>query len=335
MTIGSRWLVVLLLVCGAMSAQEPQQPVQPTPQSPEAEQPAEPEETPAQSPEAAAMPDLNAPPEYALRIGAGDLLEVKIYDVPEWDSKVRVSNRGVVNLPLVGAIEVAGLTIDEAEDLVAQRYVEGQFLTKPHVSVFVSEYATQGVSVLGEVEKPGVYPVYGPRNLFDVISAAGGVTDKAGKFIDISRRGSLGAPTRIEVNSDGSRAMEGNVPVYPGDTVLVHKAGLVYVVGDVFKPGGFIMENNESLTVLQAIALAQGTNKTAALKKAKLIRRTENGSPVEIPISLDKILAAKAEDMKLQPDDIVFVPYSAGKHVALRSIEAVIQTATGIAVYRR
>jgi polysaccharide export outer membrane protein len=89
------------------------------------------------------------------------------------------------------------------------------------------------------------------------------------------------------------------------------------------------------LTVLQAIALAQGTNKTAAVKKAKLIRRDVNGSPIEIPIALDKILAAKAEDMKLQSDDIVFVPFSAGKHVALRSIEAVIQTATGIAIYRR
>lgn len=332
MSICSRCLIVFLALSGVVFAQEPAQPVDPSavevPESTEADQ------APVHLSGATEAPVV-VEPGYSLRIGAGDLLEVKIYDVPEWDSKVRVSNRGVVNLPLVGAVDVAGLTIDEAEDRIAKHYVDGQFLTKPHISVFVSEYATQGVSVLGEVEKPGVYPVYGPRNLFDVISAAGGVTDKAGKFVDISRRGEPGPPVRVEVSSDGARAMANNIPVYPGDTVLVNKAGLVYVVGDVFKPGGFIMENNESLTVLQAIALAQGTNKTAALKKAKLIRRDPNGSPVELPISLDKILAAKAEDLKLQPDDIVFVPYSAGKHVALRSIEAVIQTATGIAVYRR
>jgi len=127
--------------------------------------------------------------------------------------------------------------------------------------------------------------------------------------------------------------MENNVPVKPGDTIVVSKAGVVYVVGDVRQPGGFVMENGNDITVLKAIALAQGTNPNAGLSAARLIRNTPEG-PKDVPLSLKKILTAKAPDLQLQPDDIVFVPSSAGKGAAKRGAEAILQMATGVAIWR-
>jgi polysaccharide export outer membrane protein len=124
------------------------------------------------------------------------------------------------------------------------------------------------------------------------------------------------------------------VDILPGDTIVVAKAGVVYVVGAVGKPGGFTMDRNEKLTVLQALALAEGSRPDAALNKSKLIRKTEAGSE-EIPIPLGKILASAVPDQKLQPDDILFVPNSAAKGAARRSLEAIVQTATGVIIYRR
>jgi len=124
-----------------------------------------------------------------------------------------------------------------------------------------------------------------------------------------------------------------NVAVGPGDTVVVSKAGMVYVVGDVKEPTGIIMDN-PNLTVLQAIAMAHGTNSTASLKSARLIRKAHS-NPRDVPIPLDAILAAKSPDLELQPDDIVFVPTSTAKTVTRRSLEAILQAATGIAIYGR
>jgi len=127
--------------------------------------------------------------------------------------------------------------------------------------------------------------------------------------------------------------MENNVTVEPGDTILVSKAGVVYVVGDVHLPGGFVMENGNDITVLKAIALAQGTNPNASLNGAKLIRKTPEGSK-EVPLPLKQIFASKAPDPQLQPDDVIFVPSSAGKSAAKRGAEAILQMATGVAIWR-
>jgi polysaccharide export outer membrane protein len=113
---------------------------------------------------------------------------------------------------------------------------------------------------------------------------------------------------------------------------VVSKAGIIYVVGDVAHPSGFIMENNESVTVLQALALAGGNNKFAALDSARLIRRTPEG-PTEVPVKLKKILTAQAPDINMQPEDILFVPQSKGKSTAARTMEAIIQIATGAALH--
>jgi len=270
----------------------------------------------------------------SLKIGGGDLLEIKVYNVPELTDSVRVSGRGDVSLPLVGTVHLDGLTSEQAEKLIEARLKDGGFLRDPHVSVFVKEYVTQGISVMGEVTRPGVYPLLGARRLFDALSAAGGATAKAGKVVSVTHRENPDQPQLVMLSNDPAKSAAGNIEILPGDTIVVSKAGIVYVVGEVEHPGGFVMENNESLTVLQSIALAQGLSKTAALNGSKIIRKTPEGLK-EIQVPLKKILEGKATDVPMQGEDILFVPASAGKNAARRSLEAVVQTATGLAVYRR
>lgn len=267
----------------------------------------------------------------SFRISTGDLLEISVFGVPELNRSSRVNSMGELSLPLVGPVIVANLTVEEAQTKISQAFVEQNYLRDPQVSVQIKEFATQGISVLGEVSKPGTYPLFGPVRLLDAISSAGGLTARAGRKVVISHR-DVTQPATILTLGMTDPAMESNVELIPGDTIVVAKAGIVYVVGNVEKPGGFLMDNNEKLTVLQAIALAQGANKTAALDRAKLIRTTATGRE-EIAIPLSKILAAKSPDLPLSPDDIIFVPNSAGRNVAKRAMDAVIATLPGLAVY--
>lgn len=267
-------------------------------------------------------------------IGNGDLIEITLFGAPDFSRQVRVSDGGEISLPLIGAIKVSGLSVTEAEQLVQRRLVDGGFFNDPQVSIFEREYATQGVSVLGEVQKPGVYPLLGARTLFDVISAAGGTTPKAGKTAIVTHRDRPDQPKTIALPYDEAGLSQGNnIRIAPGDTVVVSKAGIVYVVGDVRQPSGFVMDNPQ-LTVLQLIALAQGANPTASLDHTKLIRKTENGM-TEIPVSVKKIMESKAPDVRLQADDILFVPSSAAKSGTKRGLEAILQAATGVAIYHR
>jgi polysaccharide export outer membrane protein len=271
-------------------------------------------------------------PAAGLIIGAGDLLVVDVYGAPDFNKEVRVADSGNISLPLIGSVQVAGLNVEQAQHLVQSRLAEGGYFTDPQVSVFEKEYATQGISVLGEVQKPGIYPLVGNHVLFDAVSAAGGLTPKAGNTITITHLRNPQESETVILPPNQSFNPSNNVRVFPGDTVAVSKAGIVYVVGDVHMPSGFVMENAR-MTILQAIAMAQGTNPTAKVDKAVLIRKDANG-PQQIPIPLKKILAAKAPDMQLQAEDIVFIPRSEGKAAARRTLDAIVQAATGAAIYR-
>lgn len=291
------------------------------------------QEGPASS-SAAVSPARGEPDEASLdsslRLGPGDLLEFSVYNVPELASKTRVSTNGDVYLPLIDYVHLSGLTLEEAQALLEKRYADGGFLKDPHVNLFVDEYASQGASVLGEVSKPGVYPVLGEQRLFDLISSAGGLTDKAGKSITLTHRNQPDKPIKVALSRNVSDTPESNVPVFPGDTVIVRRADVVYVVGDVGRPSGFLMDGG-SVTVLQAIALAGGTNHTAKLSGAKIIHKGPQGMG-ESPVHLKQILEAKAPDVPMQPDDILFVPTSAGKIVAGRTLEAALQAATAVSI---
>jgi polysaccharide export outer membrane protein len=281
-----------------------------------------------------AIPDQPAPTKETpaeIIIGSGDLVEVSVYGAPEFTKQVRVADSGEISLPLIGTVHVAGLALRQAELLIQQRLKEGGFFADPQVSIFEKEYATQGISVLGEVQKPGIYPLLGSRKLWDAISAAGGVTPKASNKITVTRRGKLEETRTVVLAPNKTFPPESNIDVFPGDTVVVGKAGIIYVVGDVRLPGGFVLENAQ-MTVLQAVAMAQGANVTAKLDNTILIRRS-SGEPEQIPVSLNKIMAAKAPDVNLQADDIVFVPRSAGKAAARRTLDLILQTVSGVAIY--
>jgi polysaccharide export outer membrane protein len=265
-------------------------------------------------------------------VNSGDLLAVSVLGAPDYHYDVRVSSSGDISLPMLGSIRIAGLTTPQAETAIAQALERQGFFNEPQVSVFVKEYSTSGTSVLGEVQRPGIYPLLGHRTLLDALSAAGGTTPRAGKSVTITHRDHPETTETIMLsNSDGQKMA--NVGVLPGDTIVVSKAGVVYVVGDVKEPTGIIMDNPR-FTVLQAIAMAHGTNSTAKMGSAKLIRRVD-GVPHEIPIPLNKILSAKSTDIALQADDIVFVPNSAVKTATSKGLDAALQAATGVAIYGR
>ena len=269
-----------------------------------------------------------------LLIASGDLLEISVYGAPEFDKlQVRVNGNGDAVLPFIGAQHVQGLTAVKAQELISQKLAEGRYFHSPQVIVFVREYSSQGVFVLGEVQKPGVYPLFGTKRLLDIISMAGGLTPKAGNTVTIAHHNTNERPEIVTRGGDVQGSLQGNALLSPGDTVMVSKAGIVYIVGDVHLPGGFVMENGH-MTVLQALSLAQGVNSTAALNKATLIRTTD-GKKEQTQIALKRILTAQAEDPPLQPEDILFVPASLGKSAARRSLEAIVQTATGLAIYGR
>src|SRR5690349_3647861 len=232
-----------------------------------------------------------APP-ASLGIHDGDLLEVGVSGAPEYHYEVRVSPNGDISLPMAGKLVVDGMSTSQAEAALNARLEEKGIFNQPQSSIFVKEYATEGISVLGEVQKPGIYPLMGKRTLFDAISAASGTTDKAGKTVTITHRDHPEAPQTITLSYDETGHAMSNVPVESGDTIVVSKAGMVYVVGDVKDPTGIILDNAH-LTVLQALAMAHGANPTAKLGSAKLIRNTASGTK-EIAVPLDKILSTKS-----------------------------------------
>lgn len=265
-------------------------------------------------------------------IGAGDLLEMSVFDTPEFSGKLRVSNTGDIFLPLVGSLHVAGLKAEEAQNLIRQKLIDGSFLKDPQVTVFIAEYATQNVSVLGEVKNPGIYPAFGSHHLLDYISLAQGLTPLASTRVTVTHTGHSDEPQHVKMTVGATPKPENNPEILPGDTIFVERTGVIYVIGDVARPGGFPMDHDEQLTILQAVALAQGTNPTAAKGSAKLIRTTSAGRQ-QLPVNLKKILTAKATDLAMQDNDILFVPSSAAKN-AMKDIENAMPTAAAASIYR-
>jgi polysaccharide export outer membrane protein len=265
-------------------------------------------------------------------IGNGDLIEMSVFDTPELSGKLRVSNTGEVALPLVGRLQVAGMKAEDAASLIRQKFVDGGYLRDPQVTVFIAEYATQNVSVAGEVKNPGIYPAFGSHHLLDYLSAAQGLTPLAGTAITITHAGKSGEPQRVKVTAGATPKPENNPEILPGDTIFVERTGIIYVVGDVAHPGGFPMDHDGELSLLQAIALAQGTNPTAARGSARLIRTTPQGRQ-EIPVNLKKILSAKETDLAMRDNDILFVPNSPAKN-AWKNFEAALPAAAGASLYR-
>jgi polysaccharide export outer membrane protein len=287
---------------------------------------------------AAQMPEARSGEDRAtsstLNIGPGDLLQVNVFETPELSGPVRVSNAGDVNLPLIGDLHLQGLNATAAADSIRKTLMDGGFMNNPQVSVLIVEYATQQVSVLGEVKKPGVYPSMGEHHLLDYLSLAGGLTELAGNSVTITGRGLNPARQTIKLSNASTPSEESNPIVQPGATVYVEKVGIVYVVGGVTHPGGFILDRDGKLSVLKVIALAQGLVSSAAKNRALLMRKTPDGGQTETPLQVGKILAAKQPDVQLQDGDMIYIPNSAMKVAAGRVGLAALTVTGNLAVYR-
>ncbi len=267
-----------------------------------------------------------------VKLGIGDLIEVSVFGVPDLSTKTRISGSGDVYLPLIDYVHVAELTVDEAQELIQKRLEDGGFVRGPHVSILVDESASQAITMVGEVMHPGAYPAIGERRLFDLISAAGGLSEKAGRIITIEHQGDPDKKVEVQLSSNNlAEDTKDNVDVYPGDLIIVSRAGIVYVVGAVLRPSGFLVSEDTALSVLKALALAGGGTRTSALNKSRIIRQTPNGLQ-EIPVRLKKILYAKAPDVALMKGDILFVPGSGAKAAAYRTAEAAVSLSTTLAV---
>jgi polysaccharide export outer membrane protein len=274
--------------------------------------------------------NVPAPRNSSVRLGPGDLIEVSVYNVPELATKARVGNTGDVYLPLIDYVHVSDLSVEEAQALIEKRLEDGGFVRSAHVSIFLDESASQGVTIIGEVVKPGVYPLLGERKLYDLISAAGGFSAAAGRKISIIRPNDPGAPITVNLPRNLADDLQDNVEILPGDMITVPRAPIIYVVGDVGHPAGLLVDNG-SLTVLQALALAGGPNHTAKMSGTRIIRKGPAGM-TETKLPLKKMLEAKAPDITLQADDILFVPLSGARVAAQQGMQAAISAATGLAV---
>jgi polysaccharide export outer membrane protein len=268
----------------------------------------------------------------SLLIGPGDLLHLQVYDTPEMEQRARVTDAGTIPFSFLGSVSVSGMTPEQAAEQIQHRLVAAGVMLHPQVTVRVEAYATQNVSVMGQVQKPGIYEVDTARKVVEVLALAGGLTDLADRHITIQRFGPAKQKVEYFYSNAALSALSDDPTVYPGDTVIVPKAAVVYVLGDVSKPGGYPMStNNSRMTVLQAIALAGYANHTAAVGKSRLVRETAEGVE-EIDLQVSAIQKGKKPDVALLPDDVVYIPFSFMRNIGING-QGILASAASAAIY--
>lgn len=265
---------------------------------------------------------------HALPISSGDLIAVNVFDTPELSGPLRVNEKGFITVPVAGSMSVEGMTAEQAALAIEKFLREKDVMKAPTVNVFVTEYATQGVNMMGEIKTPGIYPLLGGHGLLDLISAAGGLTPTAGRVVTITHKEDPAHPQNVSLDAGA------DVDIRPGDRVVVARSGIVYVVGDVMHPGGFTLDSKNQSGVLEALAMAQGPGRTAALDKAKLIRKSATGHE-EYSVELSKILKNQSPDLPLEDGDILYVPSSGLKIMRGRTIDTAVGLTSGLAIAGR
>jgi polysaccharide export outer membrane protein len=295
----------------------------------------------------AAWAAAEAPASY--KLGAGDEVSVWALGAEEIGTHpFRIDLSGNIDIPMAGRIHAAGLTVDQLHDELV-RQLRRQ-LKEPQVTVSLAELRSQPVSVMGEVNKPGVYQLQGEKTLLEVLSLAEGVKADAGNKLRISRsvdEGQLPVPGaaldpsgQYYVAEAGLRdALDHKSGVSalvmrPHDTVTVEAGQTIYVMGDVHKQGAFAVGQREQITALQAMSLAEGPLVTAKLSKARILREKPDGTRADIPINMEKVLEGKADNVPLQGGDFLYIPDSRTKNVALKAAQAALSIGTGIAIWR-
>ena len=268
----------------------------------------------------------------ALRIEPGDLLSVSVFDTPEFTNSYRVDPAGDLTIPLCGKVNVRGLTLPEAAKRLESALKDGQILTQPQVNVDVQQYAGQYVTVTGEVGTPGRVAVIAPTTLGEILADAGGETPLAGAHIRIRRGADNAVPEEEVLYSRSKNTLEtASILVRPGDSVFIPRAGIVYVLGAVNRPGGYVMQEDGKLNVAQALALSGGTALQANTGGLRVIRRNPDGTVLDFPLSYNGIAKGTQTPLMLQAQDIVYVPMSKVKAV-FSSTTGIISTAASAAI---
>jgi len=289
----------------------------------------------------------DAPPSY--KLGAGDEVTIWALGAEEIGTHpFRIDLNGNLDVPLAGRIHAAGLTIDQLHaELVKQLRSQ---IKEPQVTVSMTELRSQPVSVMGEVNKPGVYQLQGEKTLLEVLSLAEGVKADAGNKVRITRsmdEGELPVPGaapdasgKFYVAEAGLRDALDNknavsaLVIRPHDVINVEAGQTIYVMGDVNKQGAYAVGQREQITALQAMSLAGGPSATAKLSKARILREKPDGSRADIPVDMEKVLDGKANNVPLQAGDFLYIPDSRTKNVALKAAQAALSIGTGIAIWR-
>jgi polysaccharide export outer membrane protein len=270
------------------------------------------------------------------QVSEGDLLDIVIFDTPELSGRFRVNLKGDVLLPLAGSLHVAGLTVGEITDAVRQRYMDAKILVDPDVTVFVAEFTRRTITITGEVRAPGVYSVPAPRTLTDTLAMAGGLNETASRTVSIVHAAKPKEIIHVTLNVGAQTPEsieEGRMEILPGDNIFVARSGVIYVVGELNRPGGYQVEHNNRLTLLDAVALAGGLTRIAKASNSRLIRRSPTGRE-ELNVNLQKVLYGGGPDMLLTDGDILFVPTSLRKEYTQQLITAAIASATTYGIYR-
>ncbi len=273
------------------------------------------------------------PPDFAdLKLAPGFLLSLDVLDDPDFEGDYRVDQQGDLALPILGIVHVGGETASEARSQIQDRLLKDGILKAPQVNLTVLEYSATEVTILGEVTSPGRYPLFAPRSLTDVLALAGGTTVAAGNEIRITRAGKGAHTDLIRFSKATGADVVQDTIVNPGDTVQVMRAGIVYVLGAVNRPGGYVMQEDGTMTALEAISSANGTTLSASVGNIYLLRRERDGSVVRIELPLNRMQRGKSADMQLRPTDILYVPNSKVKS-ALTSSQGVLAAATSATIY--
>jgi polysaccharide biosynthesis/export protein len=293
--------------------------------------------------------DIGIPSTYTL--GPDDQFVLLGIDAEEIVNKpFRIGPDGEVSLPMIGRLPAAGLTIPQFEETLNKRLEA--YIREPNIVVSITEFRSQPVSVVGAVKLPGTHQLEGRKTLVEMIALAGGFREDVGNTIKITRElewGAIPLPNAT-IDSSGKYSVAeveikemfqannplNNILVMPHDVISVPRAELVYVIGDVKKSGGFVLTEQKNMSVLQALSLAEGLGQTADASHAKILRVIPGQEQrTQITVNVKKILESKSDDVPLQSGDILFLPVNTGKKVGMRSMEAIVQTATGVAVFRR
>jgi polysaccharide biosynthesis/export protein len=282
-------------------------------------------------------------------IGSGDLLGIEVFDVPELSRDVRVNETGYISLPLMPSkIRAAGLTAYQLQDKLAELLQTNGLVSTPQVTVSVKEEHSQPITVIGAVKNPMVIQALRQTTLLQALSQAGGIAEDAGNTVIITRpappasgageQAAASAAPRTFTISLGDALESGdprfNIPLVGGDVVSVPRAGIIYVVGAVNHPGGFVLQNDrDRMTTLKMLSLAGGTTNSAKIKNSFILRKNpETGKRDEVPVDLSKVMKLKTEDVQLQTDDILYIPDSSGKRALHRAGDVALSLTTGIAL---